>query len=288
MNMTATTVHLVWISFALLVGCGSKETADPVVTAPTAPAAPDLSQALGDVMAVPDAHIDIEARRWTDVVTGLPDPVEQWIALDTKALWWHSGDGRHLIELTPADRTALVAAAARSTARPPSTGKFEGRYVTVSVRVPTDSPAALEMLRILDDAKARYVTKRLPEARTMTLVLEGHRRGGPKGWQPWRLTVTPDGKLPELGLALSDEEHVGVYDWAVRLPAKRRAPTTERSSDPPPKGIDAFTLTGTLTVAGESRPVVVELGPPPEVEGSYTPLELEIYNVWNMNRGPHE
>ena len=275
-------MRLVWIAFAL--GCDSKDTAAPAVTAP---APPTLSQALRDVMAVPDAQIDIEARRWTDVVTGLPDPVEQWIALDTK-LWWHSGDGRNLIELTPADRTALLAAAAKSTARPPPTGKSEGRYVTVSVRVPTDSPAALEMLRIVDRAKARYVEKRLPEARTMTLVLNGHSRNGPKGWQPWRLTVTPDGKVPELGLALSDEEHVGVYDWAVRLPAKRRAPSTERSSDPPPKGIDAFTLTGTLTVAGESRPVVVELGPPPDAEGSYTPVEHEIYKVWNINRGPDE
>ena len=264
-----------WIPLALFIGCSGKK-------AP-APPPPSPLQAL---LATTNASIAVQARRWTDVDTGEPDPVEQEITLDDRVLW--TEHSRRFLELSASERDALVAAAALSLA-PPATrsSAFEVRYVSVSVRLPTDAPATREMLRILDVARARYIASRMPEARTMTLELHGHWRGGPQRWGPWQLTVTPDGTMRELeeSTQLDDADRVAVLEWASRLPERRTEPTRERSSDPPPPGIDAFTLTGTLTRGATSRPVVVELGPPPQIERKYSRVEQRIYNVWNINRG---
>jgi hypothetical protein len=271
-----------WIPLAFLVGCGGKDTSTPVPSVQPTP----RHSTLQTLLTTGDASLAVEARRWTDVVTDDPDPIEQEITLDKKVSWsqrWRS------LELTDRDRDALVAAAAMSAAPPANpSGAFEGRYVTVTVRLPTGAPATLEMLRILDAAHTRYITSRMPEARTMTLELHGHWRGGPKEWGPWQLTVSRDGTMREHDhpQQLDDADRVAALDWASRLPERRTEPTRERSSDPPPRGIDAFTLTGTLTLGATSRPVVVELGPPREVEGRFSPVEQAIYNVWNINRGP--
>lgn len=270
-----------WIPLAFLVGCGSKDTPAPAPTPPPRPTPP-----LVTLLASRDASLAVQARRWTDVVTSAPDPIEQEITLDKQVSW---SAGSRSIELTDRERDALVAAAALSTARPAEPAKgFEGRYVTVSIRLPTDAPATVEMLRILDAARARYVASRMPEARTMTLELHGHWRGGPKPWGPWQLTVSPDGTMRELeeSTQLDDADRVAVLDWASRLPERRTEPSHERSSDPPPPGIDAFTLTGTLTIGATSHPVVVELGPAPDPEGTYSRVEQATYKVWNINRGP--
>jgi len=268
-----------WIPFAFLVGCESKDTPAP---APSALPTPRLST----LLATRDASIAVQARRWTDVVTAAPDPIEQEITLDKQVSW---SERSRSLELTDRERDALVAAAALSAVPPADPSRaFEGRYVTVSIRLPTGAPATLEMLRIVDAARARYIASRIPEARTMTLELHGHWRGGPKHWGPWQLTVSPDGTMRELeeSTQLDDADRVAVLEWASRLPERRTQPTRERTSDPPPPGIDAFTLTGTLTIGATSRPVVVELGPAPEVEGKYSRVEQAIYNVWNINRGP--
>jgi hypothetical protein len=263
-----------WIPVALLVGCGTKD-------APRPPPPP-----LPALLATHDASIAVQARRWTDVVTAAPDPIEQEITLDTQVAW---SERSHSFELTDREREALVAAAALSAAPPAAPSRaFEGRYVTVTLRLPTGAPATLEMLRILDAARARYIASRLPEARTMTLELHGYWRGGPEHWQPWQLTVSPDGTMHELDRStpLDDADRVAVLDWASHLPERRTEPTRERSTDPPPPGIDAFTLTGTLTLGATSRPVIVELGPPSDSEGPHSRVEQAIDNVWNINRGP--
>lgn len=270
-----------WIPLAFLVGCESRGTPTP----PPAPSARPTSQ-LAAFLAAGDASIAVQARRWTDVVTAAPDPVEQEIRLD-KQVWW--SERSRLLELTGRERDALVAAAALSAARPAErSGAFEGRYVTVSIQLPTGAPATLEMLRILDAARGRYIASKMPEARTMTLELHGHWRGGPKPWGPWQLTVSSDGTMREQeeSTQLDDADRVAVLEWASRLPERRTEPTRERTSDPPPRGIDPFTLAGTLTIGATSRPVVVELGPPPEIEGTYSRVQRAIYNVWNINRGP--
>jgi hypothetical protein len=275
----AVVIARTWIPLAFLVGCGSNDAPAPPPSAPPAPLLPAL-------LATRDASIVVQARRWTDVFTGDPDPIEQELTLGEQVSW---SEGSRSLELTDRERDALVAAAALSAARPAEpSGAFEGRYVTVSIRLPTDAPATLEMLRILDAARARYVASRIPEARTMTLELHGHWRGGPERWGPWQLTVSPDGTMRELdeSTQLDDADRVAVLEWASRLPERRTEPTRERSSDPPPRGIDAFTLTGQLTIGAASRPVVVELGPPPENEAGHSRVEQAIYNVWNINRGP--
>jgi hypothetical protein len=273
-------VRATWIPLAFLVGCGSK---DPPAPAPSPLPPPPPLPAL---VATRDASIAIQARRWTDVVTADPDPIEQEIALDKQVSW---SERSRSLALTDRERDALVAAAALSAAPPAQpTGAFEGRYVTVSIRLPTGAPATLEMLRILDAARARYIASRIAEARTMTLELHGYWRGGPNDWRPWQLTVSPDGTMHverEGATQLDDADRVAVLEWASRLPEQRREPTRERTSDPPPRGVDAFTLTGTLTIGATSRPVAVELGPPPVIEGTYSRVEQAIYNVWNINRG---
>lgn len=268
-----------WIPLAFLVGCGSKDTPAPAPSPLPPPPLPAL-------VATRDASIAIQARRWTDVVTAAPDPIEQEITLDKQVSW---SERSRSLALTDRERDALVAAAALSTARPAeSSSAFEGRYVTVSIRLPTGAPATVEMLRILDAARARYIASRIPEARTMTLELHGHWRGGPTPWEPWQLTVSPDGMMRVLedSTQLDDADRVAVLEWASRLPERRTEPTREHTSDPPPRGIDAFTLTGTLTIGATSRPVAVELGPAPDPEGAYSRVEQAIYNVWNINRGP--
>jgi hypothetical protein len=278
-NISATTLRAIWIPLAFLVGCESNDTPAP---APSTP----LTRPLPTLLASRDGSIAVQARRWTDVVTAAPDPIEQEITFGKQVSWL---EGSRSLEVTDREREALVAAAALSAAPPAApSGAFEGRYVTVSIRLPTGAPATLEMLRILDAARARYIASRIPEARTMTLELHGHWRGGPKDWGPWQLTVSPDGTMHELeeSAQLDDADHVAVLEWASRLPERRTQPTRERTSDPPPRGIDAFTLTGTLTIGTTSRPVVVELGPPPVIEGKYSRVEMAIYNVWNINRGP--
>jgi hypothetical protein len=238
------------------------------------------------MMAVPNASIAVEARRWTDVFTGRPDPIEQQITFSDGRVTW-TARGARTFDMTAADRDALLAAATRSMARPANLERaFEGRYVTVSVQLPTGSPATLEVLRILDGVQARYVATRIAEARTMTLELHGHRRNSGNEWEPWRLTVTRDGKVPEISptTQLDDTDHVAVLEWASRLPSERTAPTSERAAHPPPRGIDAFTLTGTLTIGTTSHPVVVELGPPPDRDARYTDVEREIYKLWQVNR----
>ena len=276
------TVRFHWVPLALVVGC---ETNKPVATAPPATAA-TLTTPLRDTMAAPNASIAVEARRWTDVVTGRPDPVEQQIEFSEGRVTWTAPGARPLV-LTTADRDALLAAATRSMARPPNPERaFEGRYVTVSLRLPTGAPATLEMLRILDGARARYVASRIAEARTMTLELHGHRRNSGNQWEKWKLTVTRDGKVPEISptTQLDDADHVAVLDWALRLPSERTTPVSERAAHPPPRGIDAFTLTGTLTIGTTSRRVVVQLGPPPDMEAHYTDVERELYKLWQDNR----
>jgi len=274
------TLRATWISLAIVVvGCGSKDTPAPAPSAPPPPPLPTL-------VAIRDGRIAVQARRWTDVVTSAPDPIEGEITLDKQVSW---SERSRSVELTDRERDALIAAAALSAARPADPpGAFEGRYVTVSIRLPTGAPATVEMLRILDAARARYVASRMPEARTMTLELHGHWRGSSEGWSPWQLTVSPDGTMREREQSrqLDDEERVAVLDWASRLPERRTKPTCEHSTDPPPRGIDAFTLTGTLTIGTTSRPVAVELGPAAEVEGTYSRVEQAIFNVWNINRGP--
>jgi hypothetical protein len=277
-------VRLYWIPFAFVVGCDSNGTPAPP-SAPS-PSAATTATPLRETIAAPNASIVVEARRWTDVVTDRPDPVEQQIEFSGGRVTWTARGARPL-ELTAADRDALLAAATRSIARPPNPERaFEGRYVTVRVQLPTGSPATLEMLRILDGVRARYVASRIAEARTMTLELHGHRRNSGNEWEPWQLTVTRDGKVPEISptTQLDDANHVAVLDWASRLPSERRAPTSERAAHPPPRGIDAFTLTGTLTLGTTSHPVVVELGPPPDMDAQYTDVELEIYKLWQDNR----
>jgi hypothetical protein len=276
-------LQAIWISLAFLAGCGSKDRPAPAPTPSTPPTPP-----LPALLATRDGSIAVQARRWTDVVTAAPDPIEQEITLDKHVSWSEPARWRSF-ELTDRERDALVAAAALSTARPTEpTGAFEGRYVTVSIRLPTGAPATLEMLRIFDAARARYIAARMPEARTMRLELHGHWRGGPEPWQAWQLTVSPDGTMREVdeSTQLDDADRVAVLDWASRLPERRMQPTREHSSDPPPRGIDAFTLTGTLTIGATSRPVAVELGPPPESEGNYSRVERALINVWNINRGP--
>ena len=228
-----------WIPLAFLVGCGSKDTPAPACAPSALPAPP-----LPTLLATRDARIAVQARRWTDVVTGAPDPIEQEIALDKQVSW---SERSRSLELTDRERDALIAAAALSAARPADPSRaFEGRYVTVSVQLPTGAPATLEMLRILDAARARYIASRIPEARTMTLELHGYWRGGSEGWSPWQLTVSPDGMMRELeqSTPLDDEDRIAVLDWASRLPERRTKPTCEHSSDPPPRGIDAFTAHG--------------------------------------------
>ena len=91
----------------------------------------------------------------------------------------------------------------------------------------------------------------------MTLELHGHRRNAGNEWEPWRLTVTRDGKVPEISptTQLDDASHGAVLEWASRLPSRRTTPSSERAAHPPPRGIDAFTLTGTLTLGTTSHPV---------------------------------
>jgi len=273
-----TALRATWIPLAFLVGCGSKDTPLPSVE-------PTRRPVLQAVLATGDASIAVQARRWTDVITADPDPIEEEITLGTTVSW---SERSRSLDLTDRERDALVAAAALSTAVRAPSGAFEGRYVTVSIRIPTGTPATLEMLRILDDARARYIASRVPDTRTMTLELHGHWRGGPKEWGAWQLTVSREGtmRVLEESTQLDDADRVAVLEWASRLPERRTQPTRERSSDPPPRGIDAFTLTGTLTLGATSRPVVVLLGPPREVEGRFSPVEQAIYNVWNINRGP--
>jgi hypothetical protein len=273
------TLRATWIPLAFVVGCVSKDTPAPAPSTSPAPPLPTL-------VARHDGSIAIQARRWTDVVTADPDPVEQEITLGKQVSW--SSLSRSLA-LTEHERDALVAAAALSAAPPAEPSRaFEGRYVTVSIRLPTGAPATVEMLRILDAARTRYIASRMPEARTMTLELHGHWRGGSKDWEPWQLTVSPDGTMHEReqSTQLDDADRVAVLDWASRLPERRMQPTREHTSDPPPRGIDPFTLTGTFTIGATSRPVAVELGPAPVMEGAYSPVEMALYNVWNINRGP--
>jgi hypothetical protein len=143
------------------------------------------------------------------------------------------------------------------------------------------------MLRILDAARTRYIASRVPETRTMTLELHGHWRGGPQTWGPWQMTISADGtmRVNDESTKLDDADRVAVLEWASRLPERRMQPTREHTSDPPPRGIDPFTLTGTLTLGATSRPVAVDLGPRLAVELASTTVELAIYNVWNINRG---
>jgi hypothetical protein len=273
-------MRAIWIPLAFLVGCQSTSAPAPAPEAPRTPPLPAL-------VANRDASIAVQARRWTDVLTAEPDPIEQQITLGTSVSW---SEGLRSLELTDREREALVAAAALSVAPPAEPSRaFEGRYVTVSIRLPTGSPATVEMLRILDAARTRYIASRIPETRTMTLELHGHWRGGPQPWAPWQLTVSPDGtmRVLEESTKLDDADRVAVLEWASRLPERRTQPTREHTSDPPPRGIDPFTLTGTLTLGATSRPVVVELGPPSAVEVASSRVEMALYNVWNINRGPN-
>jgi hypothetical protein len=273
------TLRAIWIPIAFLVGCQSTNAPAPAPVTPQTPPLPTL-------LATRDASIAVQARRWTDVVTDEPDPIEQQITLGKQVAW---SERARSVELTDHEREALVAAAALSGVPPatPSNG-FEGRYVTVSIRLPTGAPATVEMLRILDAARARYIASRVPETRTMTLELHGHWRGGPQPWGPWHLTISGDGTMRVLDetTKLDDADRVAVLEWASRLPERTTQPTREHTSDPPPRGIDPFTLTGTLTLGATSRPVVVELGPRAAFEVASSSLETALYNVWNINRGP--
>jgi hypothetical protein len=226
--------------------------------------------ALRELTRHPNWSFTLAERESTDVVGPDPDETLQTVAIDARTATWRDGDLPQSLELDPAERSELLAAAARSCREIRAGNGFTSRYVVLqygtdgadpakpepggrvnrdAITLPGESRAAIDTIAVMDRVRARYTAARIGIAEAMTLTLHGPRRTGANAWAPYTIVIRPDGRIvdqagDELQSPLAPADHVGLLDWAMQLPA------TVRGTRP---------LTGTLEIAGARRPVALQL-----------------------------
>lgn len=241
--------------------------------------------ALRELRAHPHWQFTFQEREWDDVVDDNPDETLATVRIDADSGVWTDGDLPQSLELEPAERADLLAAAERSCARTEERGNgFSGYYITISygpvahdaITLPSESRAALDVIAVLDHVRARYVAARLSAAQAMMLTLTGPRRTGEHRWERYAITVHPDGRVTdpdgEVSEPLAAIDLVDTLDWALQLP--------ERASG-------AHPLTGTLEIAGTRKKIGVQLAAVDAMPSMWRSPLLSLLHLWaNYNREP--
>jgi hypothetical protein len=234
----------------------------------------------------PHWRFTFQERIWDDVVDDNPDETLQSLVIDEQgAVWTDAVLPAQTLPLEAAEIDAILAAAERSCVQP-DLGEYEGHYVAIgfgdatnrAIDLPSQSPAAIDALAVMERVRARYISGRRSVAEVMTLTLSGQRRSGPGAWTPYSFTVGTDGRVIDstgTAIAMFDlADRVSVLDWALAQPATVPGPRP---------------VTGTLTIAGSAKPLAFQLASLWQVgerPGSRNPL-MSILVAWSsVNRGP--
>ncbi|HEX3759432.1 MAG TPA: hypothetical protein VHW23_12035 [Kofleriaceae bacterium] len=248
--------------------------------------------ALRELTRHPNWAFTFAEREATDVVTSDPDEILQTVMLDAHAGTWRDGDLPQSLELDPAERGELLAAAERSCLQIRKGDGYTAHYVTVSygtvpevggrhdgrvdryeLGLAPGSRAAIDVIAVMDRVRARYVAARIATADAMTLTLRGPRRTDTNTWTPYAITIRPDGRVVDkhgdgCGERLEPAAHVDLLDWAMQLPAT--------ASGPRP-------LTGSLEIAGTRRPVAVQLDAVMHELGDMNGVRTVLWSWWVDN-----
>lgn len=205
----------------------------------------------------PNWELVLAEREWDDVVDDNPDETYAVVRITADRAVWTAGSLPQTLELLPAERVELLAAAQRpcvKAERDPERDGFSGRYITLSygaskeeaLRIPGRSPAVDATRAVLDKIRARYVQSRLPTARVMTVTFSGRRNLG-EGWRPYFVTVHSDGLITttegESRAPLAATDLVDVLDWALQLPTQVPLPRA---------------ISGTIEIAGAKKPIAID------------------------------
>ena len=215
-------------------------------------------------------NLRLEDKRWTDYTSEADDPHHATIVLDVDGGRWSDAMLPQSLALTAAELQHLDAALAASCEVDASRERngYEGRYILVDgkQKLLYNSPISVRVGIVFDEIRARYVSGRLPFAKTVRMKLAGKRRTGPKGpgeWEPF--------ELEHVGLG-NDEQIVAFADWAIAQPEQR-----------PPGNMVA---TGTLEVLGKSRPIAISLDRDVPENRALWRLEASELSMWmSVNHG---
>jgi len=252
--------------------------------------------ALRELTKHPSWSFTLAERESTDVVGPDPDETLQTVVIDAHAGTWRDGDLPQTLALDPAERTDLLAAAGRSCREIREGNGFTAHYVVLSygavasglperdarakhdaLRLPSESRAALDTISVMNRVRARYVATRIGLAETLTLTLHGpRRRPDTHAWAPYTVTLRPDGRIidqdgDELDSRHEPADHVDLLDWAMQLPATARGPRP---------------LTGTLEIAGQRRPVALQLDTMARKVEDSSPWHDLLRPWWPSHPGP--
>jgi hypothetical protein len=201
----------------------------------------------------PNHVIRIDDMRWTDYTSGDDDPRHASIFVEPGgATWRDDWLPQQTIPLTADELAKLIAGfdlgCDRDESIPPS-GRYEGRYIGVAygkteklaAQLAYNAPATLQIGAVFDAVRSRYVANRAAASRSFVIKLTGRCRACDAG-PDWSKHVV---EIDSNKLETDDETRVTLVDWALALPA----------SLPPGK----MTATGTLTMAGVSKPIAFSL-----------------------------
>jgi hypothetical protein len=238
--------------------------------------------AIAELVKHPHWQLVLHEREWDDVVDDNPDETLASVRIDEAHATWTDGDLPQSIELLPAERARLLAAAQRSCTRIREGNGYTGYYIAIAygpgaaaIELPSDSRAAIDAIEVFDQIRARYVATRLSTARVMKLTLAGPRHYD-IAWKRHTVVVRADGTVTdEDGQALEPLaalDLVDVLDWALQLPSTARGPNT---------------LTGTLEIAGSKKAVGVELDSIQKMPSSWRSPFLQLLVQWwrfNLDR----
>lgn len=209
-----------------------------------------LAPMLAELRRRPSWTVRIDDMRWTDYTGPDEDPRHASIVLDAGGgIWRDDWLPQQALPLTAEEVRDVIAAFARSCEVDEALPRaaYEGRYIAVAygarepaaARLRYNSPVVVRLGTLFDAIRARYVTNRAGAARQFVLKLAGELRDGHEHWSKHAIVIDASAREAD------DAARVALVDWALALP----------HTLPPGR----MTATGTLTLAGVTRPVAVAL-----------------------------